>query len=360
MFTHKPLLKGRIDGWEFYQGPFPHQLPDGRVIMLISAYNGEETFNDNAALYAISTDRGETWSAPEIFMAAPMANVSHHVMVNLKGTQSVLLFWRETFFKGATEDSKTVASTKDYARSIARIFMRRSDDSGRTWSAPRQIDMIGEVSHGKFYYGAHMIPRQLRSGRIVLPATYLNDDGYTHTAFFMVSDDEGKTWTKGYDISIPTERGAMEPVAVELASDKLYCLFRTKSGFLYEATSTDGGVAWSEPKSSGIPSPESIPQLIKLRNGNYLLVWNSTSSETQYPRWPLTAALSTDGCKTWEFKHDIATETGRNQLSDHGVTQLDDGRILLAFSHYHATEPKSSDVETVLFDEDWVRGGRTP
>ena len=357
MFTHKPFLKGGIDGWEFYQGPFPHQLPDGRVIMLIGAYNGQETFNDNAALYVISTDRGETWSKPELFMAAPMANVSHHVMVNLKGTKSVLLFWRETFFKGATEDSKTVSGIKDYARSIARIFMRRSDDSGRTWSAPRQIDMIGEVSHGKFYYGAHLAPRQLQSGRVILPATYLNDDGYTHTAFFMVSDDEGKTWTKGYDITIPTPRGAMEPTAVELSPNHLYCLFRTRSGYLYEATSTDGGVAWSEPKSSGIPSPESIPQLLKLRSGNYLLVWNNVHSTENYPRYPLTAALSTDGCKTWAFKRDIATETGRNQLSNHHVTQLDDGRILLALSHYHASEPKSSDVETVLFDEDWVRGG---
>lgn len=356
MFTHKPLLKGRVDGWEFYQGPFPHQLPDGRVIMLIGAYNGQETFLDNAALYVASTDRGETWSKPEIFMAAPMANVSHTVFLNLKGTKTVLLFWRETFFRGATQDSKTVSSIKDYARSVARIFMRRSDDSGRTWSAPVQIDMIGEVSHGKFFYGAHMLPRQLQSGRIILPATYLDDDGYTHVAFFLVTDDEGKTWTKGYDVSLPTKRGAMEPVVVEVEPDKLYCLFRTRSGYLWEARSNDGGLTWSAPESSGIPSPESIPQLTKLRSGNYLLVWNDVHSTENYPRYPLTAALSTDGCKTWPHKRDIATETGKNQLSNHGVTQLDDGRILLAFSHYHATEPKSSDVETVLFDEDWVRG----
>ena len=357
MFTHKSFIKGGTGGWGFYQGPFPHQLPDGRVIMLITGYNEQETFNDNAVLYVISTDRGETWTKPEIFMAAPMANVSHASFVNLKGAKKVLLFWRETFFKGATEDSKTISNNKDAARSRAMVFVRASEDSGRTWTAPKQIDLIGEASSGRFYYGTIEVPQQLQSGRIILPCVYLQEDGYSYTAFFMHSDDGGNTWTKGYDITIPTPRGAMEPTPVEIAPDKLYCLFRTKSGHLYEATSTDGGVAWSAPKSSGIPSPESMPKLLKLRSGSVLLVWNSTSSETQQPRYPLTAAFSTDGCKTWAFKRDIATETDKNQLSNHGVTQLDDGRILLALTHYHATEPKSGDVETVLFDEDWVRGG---
>jgi hypothetical protein len=357
MFTHKSFIRGMSAGWSHYQGPFPHQLPDGRVILLVAAYKEQETFLDNAVYYCISADRGETWSAPEIFMAAPNANVSHVTMVNLKGTQKVLLFWRETFFKGASDDSKTVSGIKDYARSLARVFVRTSEDSGRTWSAPRQIDMLGEVSAGRFFYGGPQVPQQLQSGRIIFPFGYLRDDGYAHNASFMVSDDEGKTWMKGYDIVIPVKRGAMEPTPVELKPNQLYCLFRTKSGFLWESTSSDGALTWTEPKQTDIPSPESIPHLLKLASGNYLLVWNSQSSVENYPRWPMTAALSTDGCKTWAFKRDIATETGRNQISNHGITQLDDGRILLALSHYHALKPTSSDIETVLFDEDWVKGG---
>ena len=357
MFIHKSFIRGGSGGWSHYQGPFPHQLPDGRVILLFGAYQGQETFLDNAVYYCISTDRGETWTEPELFMAAPGANVSHSHMLSLKGTKKVLLFWRETFFKGATEDSKTVSGIKDYARSVARVFMRESEDSGRTWSAPRQIDILGETAKGKFFYGGPQVPQQLLSGRIILPLGYLHEDGYSHVARFMVSDDGGESWMNGYDVSIPVQRGAMEPTPVEIAPNQLYCLFRTRSGFLWEATSPDGGHTWTEPKSSGIPSPESMPQLLKLASGNFLLVWNSQSSVENYPRWPLTAALSTDGCKTWAFKRDIATETGRNQLSNHGVTQLDDGRILLALSHYHALKPTSSDIETVLFDEDWVKGG---
>ena len=326
-------------------------------MLLFGAYNGQETFLDNAVYYCISADKGETWTEPAIFMAAPGANVSHAHMLSLKGTKKVLLFWRETFFKGADEDSKTVSGIKDYARSVARVFMRESEDSGRTWSAPRQIDIMGEVATGRFFYGGPQVPQQLLSGRILLPLGYLHEDGYTHVARFMVSDDSGESWKHGYDVSIPVQRGAMEPTPAEIAPNQLYCLFRTRSGFLWESTSPDGGNTWTEPKSSGIPSPESMPQLLKLKSGNLLLVWNSQSSVENYPRWPMTAALSTDGCKTWAFKRDIATETGRNQLSNQGVTQLDDGRILLALSHYHALKPTSSDIETVLFDEEWATEG---
>ena len=293
-------------------------------------------------------------------MAAPDANLSHTTMLSLRGTKKVLLFWRETFFKGATIDSKTISNNRDAARSNARVFVRISEDSGRTWSAPRQIDMIGEISAKRFFYGCPLVPQELKSGRIILPFTYLTEDGYTHNAVFMLSDDGGETWVHSYDVPVAAPRGAMEPTPVEIEPNQLYCLLRTKAGYLYEARSTDGGATWSETKSSGIPTPESMPQLLKLKSGNCLLVWNSQSSVENFPRWPMTAALSTDGCRTWAFKRDIATETGRNSLSNHGITQLDDGRILLALSHYHALKPTSSDIETVLFDEDWVRGEGQP
>ena len=88
-----------------------------------------------------------------------------------------------------------------------------------------------------------------------------------------------------------------------------------------------------------------------------MLVWNNQSSTTQRPRYPLVCALSEDGCKNWSAPKVIATESGLNQLSNFGVTQLRDGRILLALSHYHAIPPTTSDIDLALFDEEWVRTG---
>jgi hypothetical protein len=43
-----------------------------------------------------------------------------------------------------------------------------------------------------------------------------------------------------------------------------------------------------------------------------------------------------------------------NQLSNHGLIQLDDGRILLGISHYRAVRPMTSDLDMAIFDEQWL------
>ncbi len=53
----------------------------------------------------------------------------------------------------------------------------------------------------------------------------------------------------------------------------------------------------------------------------------------------------------------IATEAGMNQLSNFDVIQLNDGRILLGISHYHATPPTTSDIDLAIFDEKWILEG---
>ena len=56
----------------------------------------------------------------------------------------------------------------------------------------------------------------------------------------------------------------------------------------------------------------------------------------------------------------IATETGSNQLSNHGLIQLDDGRILLGISHYRDVRPMTSDLDMAIFDEEWLMSPGAP
>jgi len=95
--------------------------------------------------------------------------------------------------------------------------------------------------------------------------------------------------------------------------------------------------------------------MIKLQSGKLLVVWNNVSSTTQEPRHPLAATISTDGGKTWSEPRIIADETGPNQLSNHSLIQIEDGRILLGISHYRAVRPYTSDLDVALFDEQWVQ-----
>lgn len=216
------------------------------------------------------------------------------------------------------------------------------------------------------YYGDVSLV-QLESGRILAAGDFLDParadpgkgswEGQHFTGVCMISDDSGQTWRRSGEIAVDTPRGVMEPRIVEVAPDRLLCLFRTKGGYLYQTTSDDGGETWSESRPSPLTAPESMCQLIKLRSGNLLVVWNNVSSTTQQPRYPLVAAVSRDGGETWGPPLVIATETGTNQLSNHGIIQLDDGRILLGISHYRDVRPMTSDLDMAIFDEEWLNAG---
>ena len=173
----------------------------------------------------------------------------------------------------------------------------------------------------------------------------------------MISDDRGHTWRRSGEVTVDTPRGVMEMQIVETAPDQLFCLFRTKGGCLYQTCSKDGGETWSVSAPSPLPAPESMARMIKLQSGNLLVVWNNVSSTTQQPRHPLSAALSKDGGLTWGTPKVIADETGSNQLSNHGLIQLNDGRILLGISHYRNVQPMTSDLDLAIFDERWLLDG---
>ncbi|MBE9479534.1 MAG: exo-alpha-sialidase [Chloroflexi bacterium] len=356
-------------GWSHHQGPSLYQYSDGRLIMLWAAYDINECNNDNVMLYSVSEDNGERWSDPEVFMAAPGANVGFPLPIELRGTDRVLMVSYQAHYVGEIHDPVTKRHLKmaDYARTETHIILRKSLDRGKTWDFGREMSLEQIVpacaSHADRpnyqppFYGSPESLLQLQSGKLLMAVCFLppdKRDPQHYDIAFLLSGNDGETWHRTNILTVPEERGAMEPTIVELAPDELYCVLRNKSGYLYETLSHDGGKSWTMPVKTNIPSPEAICKLLKLQSGRVLLVWNNQSSTTQRPRYLLVCALSEDGCKSWSKPRIIATESGLNQLSNFGVIQLNDGRILLATSHYHAIPPTTSDIDLALFDESWV------
>jgi len=272
------------------------------------------------------------------------------------------------------DEARRVATAgSNYFNTRSHVYVRRSTDGGHTfdhgWELPWQEITGGKgLEGGGMYYGDVSLV-QLQSGRILLAGDYLDPvrsdpsqpwAGQHFTGVCMISDDGGRSWRRSQEITVDTPRGVMEPRIVETAPDRLFCLFRTKGGYLYQTTSDDGGETWSASGPSPLPAPESMCQLIKLQSGNLLVVWNNVSSPTQQPRYPLVAAVSRDGGRSWGAPKVIATETGSNQLSNHGLIQLDDGRILLGISHYRDVRPMTSDLDMAIFDEEWLMSPGAP
>lgn len=366
------FIRGGV-GADYHQGPLFHVFPKGELMVYWGAYDFDECSNNSVSLYSVSRDRGLTWSDPRVYMADYPGGPLAGRLLRLRGTDRTLMAVTQTLMDEIeVDDERRVATAgSNYFRSRTRFFLRRSADGGRSFDhgeeLPYRLVTGGRELPGVGCYGAIEELLQLQSGRIVAAFMYLDPQrsdtkaqewaSQHYTTACLLSDDEGRTWKRSAEITVDTPRGAMEPQIVETAPNRLFCLFRTKGGYLYQTMSQDGGETWSASRPSVLPAPESMARLIRLQSGKLLVVWNNVSSVTQQPRHPLAAAVSCDGGGSWSTPRVIADETGANQLSNHGVVQLDDGRILVGISHYHATRPMASDLDMALFDEAWLSRG---
>ena len=349
------------EGWDYHQGPMLYAFTDGRMLACWNAYDIQECSNDGVTLYAVSTDNGETWEGPQVFMSSPNAMVSHMHFAQTGETGEALMVYREGHYYGAREDRNRKAVTRwaNYAESPMHLLVRRSHDCGYTWDPPAEIDhaiVMGQDDAP--YYGAPEQLLRLSNGDLLLLVGYMDAvrrDPQHFNIAALRSIDGGAAWTKAGDFTVPEARGAMEPSVVETAPGELYGVIRNKSGYIYEIRASDFGKTWGEPTKTDIPTVESMAKLLSLSGGDILMAWNNQSSSDQRPRYPLAAALSADAGATWSPPKILANETGLNQLSNFNVLQASDHRILLCTSHYRAQPPACSDLDMIVFDEAWLR-----
>lgn len=364
------FIRGGV-GADYHQGPSFCRFADEMVRMTWGAYDFDECSPNSVALYSDSRDRGITWSNPQVYMADYPAGPLGGDVLGLRNSREAIMYVVQARHDIEVDEASRVATAHaNYFNTRSYVYVRRSVNGGHTFDHGREVPWQ-EITGGKslpgggMYYGDISL-LQLESGRILAAGDFLDPArsdaakgvwaGQHFTGVCMISDDGAKTWRRSAEITVDTPRGVMEMQIAEIAPDRLFCLFRTKGGYLYQTASGDGGETWSRSVPSALPAPESMARMIKLRSGNLLLVWNNVSSTTQQPRHPLAAALSRDGGRTWTPPKIIADETGANQLSNHGLIQLDDGRILLGISHYREVRPMTSDLDMAIFDEAWLAG----
>ncbi|HUS81227.1 MAG TPA: sialidase family protein [Armatimonadota bacterium] len=362
------FIRGGI-GADYHQNPVFHQFANGEVRLCWGAYDFDECSDDSVTLYSASRDRGLTWSDPQVYMADYPAGPLSGMMLRLRGGDRALMLVQQVRHRIVVDEARRVATAgSNYFEARTHVFIRRSADGGRSFDHGEVLTHTqftdGKELPGGGFYGSVDELTQLQSGRVLAAFMFMDPERCDpttrlqhYTVACLLSDDGGQTWRRSNEITADTPRGAMEVQIAETEPDRLFCLFRTKGGCLYQTISEDGGETWRPSEPSPLTAPESMARMIRLHSGNLLVVWNNVASTTQRPRYPLVAALSPDGGRTWGDSRVIADEVGTNQLSNHGMIQLDDGRILLAISHYRDVRPMTSDLDIALLDEDWLRDG---
>ena len=122
-------------------------------------------------------------------------------------------------------------------------------------------------------------------------------------------------------------------------------MLRTTQGCIYRAHSDDGGVHWSVPEPTGLAAPDSPPLVKRIpTTGDLLLLWNNVASHSNWPRTPLTAAVSRDEGETWECVRDVDARPDHDAAYA-AVTFLDDEALV---TYYTRPTDGARDSEVML------------
>jgi hypothetical protein len=315
-------------------------LPDGRLIAIVE--HGGAKGPAPEALY--TSNGGRTWSAPEKLFALTQDTGNwglHNVLVDHEG--ELHLFYQT--------DAKTAG--KGLYKMRFDIYHVGSKNGRKFWKAP--------VLVRKGYNGSMLSVIQLKSGRIILPVSYLTPrvwsnrgkgfDAFTDMGRFSsgvyYSDDSGDSWKQSdIELKVPASQigadGIIEPIALELKDGRVWLLLRTQLGRFFESISHDGSI-WTKPAPTAILSSDSPPSLTRLKNGEIVMLWNNCLrfAYAEGGRHVLHAAISDDEGRTWRGYREVA----RNPLvdeppppnGDHGVAYTlpaltDDGEIVTPLS----------------------------
>lgn len=313
----EPLYELEVCPWTPGNPRHDHQLifplSDGRLLLVWSEYYADRpshvrrTAADLAGTSGgvhddfpcrlsgkTSCDSGRNWSATFTVQENLWGyNVKHPNLLRLPSGDVVLTF---------------TAWESDAQRNI---YMKRSGDDGETWGP------ITRISEPGWYCTNNDHVLRTRTGRIILPGHggpgFEFKPGNPLHSFVLYSDDDGLTWRMSRTTMTAPGRGAHEPAIVELQDGRLLCFLRTTCKCIYKSLSNDGGETWSEPAPTELPAPDSPPLLKRLPgSGNLLCLWNNVPSESNWPRNPLTAAVSVDEGETWGNFQDIDNRTGHD------------------------------------------------
>jgi hypothetical protein len=116
---------------------------------------------------------------------------------------------------------------------------------------------------------------------------------------------------------------------------------------------TDDGESWTEARDSDILNPGTSVEVIRLRNGHWIAIYNDLERD----RHSLVAAISEDEGTTWPFRRHLdgsPSQPAPNQYHYPSVIQARDGAIHVTYSYF---TPAGKSIKHARFDEGWVRAG---
>jgi sialidase-1 len=336
------------DGAKFLRNAQPQvaRLGGGRLLAVWDA--NAKGSADSRVAGAFSGDGGKSWTEPQTLVDDPnMSDGDPNILVD---GQKVFVYVTRVRNPNRIDKAWTLVT--------------RSDDNGATWAAPEEIHIPRQYTPGKqhnaikLFDGSYLmgISWDLWAEKGMAART----EGEMVLASGALLSRDGIRWTLHGNIStfIPkvtpnSTNGLCEPATVQLPDGELLMILRSGGSRHWESRSKDGGVTWSMPQPSSLVGHNTPVAILRLeQTGEVVAVWNNSPIN----RFPLSAALSADGGKTWSKPRILASGEGGLQASYPGLTQAADGTIVAVWQQQRADGGR--DIRWGRFGRNWLITGR--
>ena len=140
------------------------------------------------------------------------------------------------------------------------------------------------------------------------------------------------TWNRIGPINDSNEFNAIQPTFLKHPDGRIQILCRTKEGVISTSFSNDDGETWSTMEATNLPNPNSGIDVVTLRDGRHLLIYNHLGSgKTGWGRRGLlNLAMSDDGL-SWKKVAVLEQEEGK-EFSYPAMIQSEDGLVHITYT----------------------------
>jgi len=348
------------------------ELPNGDLLVCWFHGSGERTADDVLIRGARWSAKTAKWSEPFVMADAPGFPETNPVLF-LDNRQRLFFLWPLIVAHRWETALMKYRISSDYQQASGppkwefqdNIVLIPKNIAAKTkeWIAGQSVPATGPLAeyakrltgHAEDEYFSRMgwftrtHPLQLPSGRILVP---MYSDGYSF-GIMAISDDGGVTWTGSEPI---VGAGSIQPSVVRKNDGTLVAYLRDNGPAPKRAHisySKDDGVSWTFARDTDIPNPGTSIEVVRLRDGNWVAVYN----DLERNRHSLVAALSDDEGATWKWKRHLdgnpANEVNR-QYHYPAVIQAKDGDIHVTYSFF---VPEGKSIKHVRLNEEWIKAG---
>jgi len=371
----RPTWAGDKHGQLIFQPQAKHvhgssivELPNGDLLACWFYGSGERTADDVLIQGARLKKGADQWS-PAFLMADTPNLPDCNPVLYLDQKQKLWLFWIAVQAERWEQSVLKYRTSTDYLKpgppewgwqdvillqpgdkfvEATKNAFAELDGDGDLWSEYAQpysrmiIKAAQDPIKRQTGWMTRIHPQTLPSGRILLP---LYSDGY-NMGLAAISDDMGASWRASTPM---VGYGPIQPSIVRKKDGTLVAYCRDSGNAPFRALksrSTDDGETWSPAVDSDIPNPGSSLEVIALKDGRWVNVYN----DTEDGRHSLALALSDDEGATWKWKRHL--EQGEGSYAYPSIMQTSDGRLAMTYSFH---EKPGETIKFVRAPVEWIK-----